>query len=59
MVLGELLTGQFEWDPSSHSQGSGMGLLVTDSRFLMASPYSSQARSTSPKGSSPFFEEKP
>jgi hypothetical protein len=36
-----------------------MGQLVTDSRFLMASPYSSQVLSTGPKGSSPFFEEKP
>jgi hypothetical protein len=36
-----------------------MGQLVIDSRFLTASPYSSQIRSTSPKGSSPFFEEKP
>jgi hypothetical protein len=36
-----------------------MGQLVTDFRFLMASPYSSQVRLTSPEGSSPFFEEKP
>ena len=36
-----------------------MGQLVTDSKFLMASPYSSLVRSTGPKGSLPFFEEKP
>jgi hypothetical protein len=36
-----------------------MGQLVTDSRFLMASPYSSQVRSTGSEGSLPFFEEKP
>jgi hypothetical protein len=36
-----------------------MGQLVTDSRFLTASPYSSQVRSTGPEGSSPFFKEKP
>jgi hypothetical protein len=59
MVLGELLTGQFEWGPGSHSWGSGMGQLVTDSRFLAASPYSSRVRSTSLEGSSPFFEKKP
>jgi hypothetical protein len=59
MVLGELLTGQFEWGPGSHSQGSGMGQLVTDSKFLMASSYSSQVRSTGPEGLSSFFEEKP
>jgi hypothetical protein len=35
-----------------------MGQLVTDSRFLTASPYSSPIRSTGPEGSSPFFEEK-
>jgi hypothetical protein len=59
MVLGELPTGPFEWGPNSHSRGSGMGQLVTDSRFLTASPYSSQVHSTSPEGSSPFFEDKP
>jgi hypothetical protein len=58
MVLGEMLSGQFEWGPSSHSRGSFMGPLVTNFRFLMASPYSSQVRSTGPEGSSPFFEEK-
>jgi hypothetical protein len=59
MALGELLTGQFRWGPSSCSRGPDMGQLVTDSRFLMASPYSSQVRSTGPEGSSPFFKEKP
>jgi hypothetical protein len=59
MVLGELLTGQFEWGPSSRSWGSGMGQLVTDSRLLMASPYSSQVYSTGLEGSLPFFEEEP
>jgi hypothetical protein len=58
MVLGELLTGQFEWGPSSRSRGSDMGQLVTDSRFLTASPYSSQVHSTDLEGSSPFFKEK-
>jgi hypothetical protein len=41
MVLGELLTGEFEWGPGSHSWGSGMGQLVTDSKFLIANSYSS------------------
>jgi hypothetical protein len=59
MVLGELLTGQFEWGSGSHLRGSGMGQLVTDSGFLTASPYSSQVCSTGPEGSPPFFEEKP
>jgi hypothetical protein len=36
-----------------------MGKLVTDSKFLTASTYSSRVRSTGPKGSSPFFEKKP
>jgi hypothetical protein len=36
-----------------------MGQLVTNSRFLMASPYSSRVRSTSPEGLSPLSEEKP
>ena len=36
-----------------------MGHLVTDSRFLVANPYSSWARSIYPKGLLPFFEEKP
>jgi hypothetical protein len=36
-----------------------MGLLVTDSRFLVSSPYSSRGRSTSPEGSLPFYGEKP
>jgi hypothetical protein len=36
-----------------------MGQLVTDSRFLMASPYSSRVHSTGPEGLSLFFEEKP
>ena len=36
-----------------------MGQLVTNSRFLMASPYSSWVCSTGPEGSLPFFEEKP
>ena len=45
--------------PASYLWGSSMGQLVTDSRFLMASPYSSQIRSIDPKGSLPFFEEKP
>ena len=36
-----------------------MGQLVTDSKFLTASPYSSRIRLTGPKGSLPFFEEKP
>jgi hypothetical protein len=36
-----------------------MGQLVTDFRFLMASPYSSQVRLTGPEGLLPFFEEKP
>jgi hypothetical protein len=54
MVLGELLTGQFEWGLSFRSLGSGMGQLVTDSRFLTVSPYSSQDRSTGPMGLSPL-----
>ena len=33
--------------------------LVTDSRFSAVNPYSFWVRSTSPKGSLPFFEEKP
>ena len=36
-----------------------MGQLVTDSRFLTANPYSFRVRSTGPKGSLPFFKEKP
>ena len=36
-----------------------MGQLVTDSRFLAASPYSSWVRSTGPEGSLSFFKEKP
>jgi hypothetical protein len=36
-----------------------MGQLVTDSKFLTASPYSSPVRSTSPEGSLSFFNEKP
>jgi hypothetical protein len=44
---------------ASCSWGSNMGQLVTDSRFLMASPYSSQVRLTGPEGSLPFFKEKP
>jgi hypothetical protein len=32
---------------------------VTNSRFLMASPYSSQVHSSDPEGSSSFFKEKP
>ena len=36
-----------------------MGQLVTDFRFLMASPYSSRVRLTGPEGSLSFFEEKP
>jgi hypothetical protein len=36
-----------------------MDQLVIDSRFLAANPYSSLVRSTGPKGSLPFFEEKP
>jgi hypothetical protein len=59
MVLSELLTGQFEWGPGSHLWGSGMGQLVTDFRFLTASPQSSQVCLTVPEGSSPFFEKKP
>jgi hypothetical protein len=59
MVLGELLTSQFKWGPSSRSWGSNMGQLVTDSRFLTPSPYSSQVYSTGPKGSLPFSKEKP
>ena len=59
MVLGELLTGSLSGAPASHSRGSGMGHLVTDSRFSVANPYSSWVRSTGPKGSLPFFEEKP
>jgi hypothetical protein len=35
-----------------------MGKLVIDSRFLMASPYSSQVHSTGLEGWLPFFEEK-
>ena len=58
-VLGELLTGRSEWGPGPRSWGSGVGQLVTDSRFLTAGPYSSQVRSTGPEGSLPFFEEKP
>ena len=59
MVLGELLTGLSEWGPAFCSWGSGMGQLVTDSRLLVANPYSSRVRSTDPKGPLPFFEEKP
>jgi hypothetical protein len=51
--------GWSEWDPSSRPQGSGVGQLVTDSRFSMADPFSYQVRSTGPDGSLPFFEEKP
>jgi hypothetical protein len=58
MVLGELLTGQFEWGPSSLSRGSSLGRLATDSRFLTASLYSSRVRSTGPGGSLPFLREK-
>jgi hypothetical protein len=36
-----------------------MGQLVTDSRFLMTSSYSSRSRSTDSEGSTPLFEEKP
>ena len=36
-----------------------MGQLVTNSRFLVANPYSSWVYSTGPKGSLPFFKEKP
>ena len=36
-----------------------MGQLVTDFRFLANNPYSSWVRSTGPKGSLRFFEEKP
>jgi hypothetical protein len=36
-----------------------MGQLVTSSRFLMSSSYSSRTRSTSSEGSMPLFEEKP
>jgi hypothetical protein len=35
-----------------------MGQLVTDSRFLMASPHSYRVRSTGAEGSLPFFEKK-
>jgi hypothetical protein len=35
---------------ASRSRGSGMGQLVTDFRFLTISPYSSQVRSSGPKG---------
>ena len=58
MVLGELLTGLSEWGLGFPFMGSDMGQLVTDSRFLVANPYSSSVRSTGPKGSLPFFEEK-
>jgi hypothetical protein len=34
MMLGELLTGHYEWGLSSRSWGPGMGQLVTGSRFL-------------------------
>jgi hypothetical protein len=33
-VLIELVTSQFEWGPSSHSRGSSVGQLVTDSKLL-------------------------
>jgi hypothetical protein len=56
MVLSELLTGRFEWGPSSRLRGSSMGQLVIDSKFLMASPYSSQVCLIGPDGSLPFFE---
>jgi hypothetical protein len=59
MDLGELLMGQFEWCLGSHSWGFGIGQLVTNSKFLTTSPYSSQVRSTGPEDSLPFFEEKP
>jgi hypothetical protein len=36
-----------------------MGQLVTDSRFLTASSYSSRTHSTGSKGSMPLFKEKP
>ena len=45
--------------PGIPFMGSDMGLLVTDSRFLTASPYSSWIRSSGHKGLLPFFEEKP
>jgi hypothetical protein len=59
VVLVELLTGWSEWGPRSRPRGSGVGQLVTDSRFLMADPFSYQVRSTGPNGSLPFFGEKP
>jgi hypothetical protein len=45
--------------PKSHQRGSGVGQLVTDSRFSMVDPFSYQVRSTGPEGSLPFFGEKP
>ena len=59
MVLGEVLTASPSGAPTSCLWGSSMGQLVTDSRFSVANPYSSQVRSTGPKGSLPFFEKKP
>jgi hypothetical protein len=59
VVLGELLTGWFEWGPSSCSQGSIVDQLVTDSRLLATNPYSSWAHSTGPEGSLLSCEGKP
>jgi hypothetical protein len=59
MVLGELLMSQSEWGLGSHSRGSSLGRLAIGSRFLTANPYSSRVHSTGPRGSLPFFEEKP
>jgi hypothetical protein len=59
MVLDELLTGWFKWIPSSHSWGSVVGQLVTDSRLSTTNLYSSRARLTGPEGSLSSCEGKP
>jgi hypothetical protein len=58
-VLDELVTGQSEWGPNSHSTRFGLGQLVTDSKLSTTNPYSYQVRSTGPDSLLPFFGEKP
>jgi hypothetical protein len=58
-VLGELVTGESEWGPSSCSRGSGMGQLVTDFKLSTVDLYSYQFRSTGLDGPLPFLGEKP
>jgi hypothetical protein len=58
-MLGELVTGQFDWGPGSRSRGPGLGQLVIDSKLSKANPYSYEVHSIGPDGSLPFFGEKP